>query len=353
MSVLSSLFASPWARLALAAALGLLIGVIVVRVVRFALRHALRDGSVLAIVLQRCTAPFELAVPLLGLKLALHSGVASGPPLPLLQQIATIALIAACTWLCVRAISGVERAVAVRHPVDMADNLAARRVLTQTRVLARTGMFVAGLFGVAAALMTFPAVRALGASLLASAGVAGLVVGLAARPVLSNLLAGLQIALAQPIRLDDVVIVEGEFGRIEEITGTYVVMRLWDERRLVVPLQWFIEHPFQNWTRASARIIGSVLLWVDYATPLAMLHAELRRVCQSAPEWDGKVCAMQVTDCDQRAMQVRALVSAADSGRAWDLRCRVRESLIDFLQRESPQSLPRLRMKDSVRAAAG
>jgi small-conductance mechanosensitive channel len=210
-------------------------------------------------------------------------------------------------------------------------------------VLARTVMVVVFVIGMGAALMIFPSVRQIGASLLASAGVAGLAVGLAAKPVLGSLIAGLQIALTQPIRLDDVVIVEGEWGRIEEITATYIVIKIWDERRLVVPLQWVIEHPFQNWTRCSAELLGSVFLWLDYRVSLAPLRAEVERVCREAPEWDGRVAGLQVVETSDRAMQVRVLVSAADAPKAWDLRCRVRESLIGFLQQHDPDGLPRLR----------
>jgi small-conductance mechanosensitive channel len=191
--------------------------------------------------------------------------------------------------------------------------------------------------------LTIPGVRQVGTSLLASAGVAGLAVGFAAKPVLSNLIAGLQIALTQPIRLDDVVIIEGEWGRIQEITGTYVVVRIWDDRRLIVPLNWFMENPFQNWTRTSSQLLGSVFLWVDYGVPLEPLRQELQRLCDKAPEWDRRVCLLQVTDTNEKAMQLRVLVSTADSGRGWDLRCRVREGLLKFLQEHYPQCLPRLR----------
>ena len=183
----------------------------------------------------------------------------------------------------------------------------------------------------------------LGATLLASAGILGLVAGIAARPVFGNLIAGLQIALAQPIRLDDVVIVEGEWGRIEEITSTYVVVRVWDERRLVVPLQWFIENPFQNWTRTSAQLLGTAFLWLDYRTPMDEVRAQLQRICEEDPRWDGRVCIAQVTDTREHTMEVRLLVSARNSGDLFDLRCVVRERMIDFLERCHPQALPRLR----------
>ncbi|MGN6312720.1 MAG: mechanosensitive ion channel family protein [Rhodanobacteraceae bacterium] len=347
MRTLAQVFAQPWSRLAVIAILALIAAVIVFRVLRFTARRLLTKDDLLAVVLLRCEQPFELVLPLLALQFALQDASTSMPHgawLNALRHAVTIALICALTWLGVRAISGIERAVALRHPSDIEDNLRARSVQTQARVLSRTAMFLLGLLGLATVLMTFPSVRQFGASLLASAGVAGIVIGFAARPVLTNLLAGLQIALAQPIRLDDVLIIENEWGRVEEITGTYVVLRIWDERRLVIPLQWFVENPFQNWTRKSSQIIGTVFLWVDYALPLPPLREELERIVHAAPEWDGRTCVLQVTDADSHAMQVRILVSTRDSGRGWDLRCKVREGLIDFLQREYPQYLPKLRI---------
>jgi hypothetical protein len=202
-------------------------------------------------------------------------------------------------------------------------------------------------------LTMFPAVRHVGASLLASAGLAGIVAGFAARPVPGNLIAGLQIGLPQPIRLDDVVIVEGEWGVIEESTGAFVVVRIRDERRLVVPLQWWIEHPFRNRTRSSTQLIGTVFLWVDDRMPVEPLRAEFARVCAAAPEWDRRVAVLQLAEAGERAMQVRALVSAADAGRAWDLRCRVREALLAYVQRECPAYLPRVRADSRVEPGGG
>jgi len=193
-------------------------------------------------------------------------------------------------------------------------------------------------------------VRQIGTSLLASAGLAGLAAGFAAKPVLGNLIAGLQIAISQPIRLDDVVIVEGEWGRIEEISGTYVVLKIWDERRMVIPLQYFIEKPFQNWTRSTSSLIGSVFLWVDYSLPLEELRAETERICKDIPHlWDGRVCVLQVTDTTDRAMQLRVLLSSVDSSRSWDARCHMRERLIAFVAKQYPQCLPQLRAEMSSR----
>ena len=255
----------------------------------------------------------------------------------------SLLLIVVTTWLCVTALRALGAAIEARHPIDVADNLHARQVRTQTRVLVRTGVLMLVLVGFGLALLTFPGVKQIGASVLASAGVVGIVAGFAARPVLGNVIAGLQIALTQPIRIDDVLIVEGEWGRVEEITGAFVVVRIWDQRRLIVPLQWFIEHPFENWRRKGADLLGTVFLWLDYRVPMEPLRAELKRIVEGDPDWDGRVCQMQVTDANERAVEVRALVSAADAGRAFSLRCRVREALIGFVQREHPEALPQVR----------
>ena len=259
-----------------------------------------------------------------------------------------IAMLVALTWFGVRSVRGLAAGVIAMHPLDAQDNLRARQVVTQTRVLANIGVVFVGAIGASLVLMTFPSLRQVGTSLLASAGVAGIVAGFAARSVLSNLMAGLQIALTQPMRLDDVLIVAGEWGRVEEIRGSYVVIRIWDERRLIVPLQWFIENPFENWTRSSAQILGTVFLWLDYRTPLEPLRNELQRIVPLSPAWDGRVAKVQVTDANERTILVRLLVSAASSGQAFELRCFVRESMIDFIQREYPDCLPRIRAENTL-----
>lgn len=342
-SELQKLLVHPIFSVATIAPLAMLAALLVHRLAPLIIRRLATGHLILEAVLRESLPPLRWLLPLLALQTVWTTAPADFPGLPAWQHGTLLAIIAVATWLAVNALIGVRDAILQRFPADAADNLQARRVRTQTTVLVRTLSGVMILLGMSAALMTFPDVRQIGASLLASAGLAGLVLGFAAKPVLGNLIAGLQIAVAQPIRIDDVVIVEGEWGRVEEITGTFVVVRIWDERRLVVPLQWFIEHPFQNWTRTSAHLIGTVFLWVDYSLPLAPLRGELERICREAPEWDGKVCLLQVTDTSDHAMQVRALVSSGDSGRNWDLRCRVREGLIAFVQQEYPLALPRLR----------
>ncbi|MNU51859.1 Miniconductance mechanosensitive channel MscM precursor [compost metagenome] len=210
-------------------------------------------------------------------------------------------------------------------------------------MLTRSAHAIVVLLGLSFVLLTLPGARQIGASLLASAGVAGLVAGIAARPVLGNFIAGLQIAFSQPIRIDDVLIVNGEWGTVEEIKGTYVVVRVWDERRLIVPLQWFIENPFENWTHTSSEILGTVFLWLDFSIPIEPLRAELTRICEAAPQWDGRVCTVQATDSNERAVRVRFLISAVDSGKAFELRCLVREQMLAFITTHYPHGLPRLR----------
>ncbi|MFC4764482.1 mechanosensitive ion channel family protein [Dyella koreensis] len=340
----------PWGRWALTVAVALGVAFILRCTAYVAMRRLARGHPVITSMLSRANAPMEWLMPLLTVAIALRVV----PDLESLRgqesfnHLLLVALIAVCTWLALRCIGALEDLAMRLYPIDGADNLRARSVVTQVRVLSRTGMVIVVLAGLAAVLMTIPGVRQFGASLLASAGLAGLAIGIAAKPVLSNLIAGLQIALTQPIRLDDVVIIKGEWGRIEEITGTYVVVRIWDERRLVVPLNYFIENPFENWTRRTARLIGTVFLWVDYRLPLAPLRTELERLCREAPEWDGRVCVLQVVEAGERAMQLRALVSSADSGQGWDLRCRVREGLIGFVQREYPECLPVMRLEHAA-----
>ncbi|HEV2956912.1 MAG TPA: mechanosensitive ion channel domain-containing protein [Xanthobacteraceae bacterium] len=220
------------------------------------------------------------------------------------------------------------------------------------RILERTAAALILVVTAACVLVTFESVREYGVSLFASAGIAGLIAGLAARPVLSNLFAGVQIAVTQPIRLEDAVIVENEWGWIEEITGTYVVIRLWDWRRLVVPLSYFIEKPFQNWTRQSPALIGSVLIYVDYTVPVARIRAELTEIVSRSKLWDRQVVNLQVTDAKHDTVELRALVSAANASAAWDLRCEVREALIAFLQREYPSALPKRRAEVTLSEGA-
>ncbi|GAB6039140.1 hypothetical protein JCM15519_36990 [Fundidesulfovibrio butyratiphilus] len=252
-------------------------------------------------------------------------------------------LIASIAWLTIQTLGGLEEVFLSRYPLDVADNLQARKMHTQVRFLKRMGIVLVVVISGASMLMLFDRVRQLGTSILASAGIAGIVVGLAAQRSITNILVGLQLALTQPIRLDDVVIVEKEWGRVEEITTTYVVVKLWDLRRLIVPTTYFTEKPFQNWTRVSSELLGTVFLYTDYTVPVEAVREELARVLARSRWWNGKVGSVQVTDSNPQGMQVRLVVSADDASATWDLRCEVREKMIAFLQERFPQSLPRIR----------
>ncbi|HEY1808946.1 MAG TPA: mechanosensitive ion channel domain-containing protein [Acidobacteriaceae bacterium] len=260
-----------------------------------------------------------------------------------LEHITGLGLIAATAWLVILFVDVARDVVAGRYRIDVSDNLTARRLQTQFDMLHRITVVLVVIVTASIMLMTFPAIKHIGVSILASAGLASLVVGMAMKDTLSNLVAGVQIAFAQPFRIEDAVVIDNEWGWIEEIGMMYVVVRIWDLRRLVIPLSYFLENAFQNWTRNSADLLGNTILYVDYTVPLEEMRAELKRICESSQKWKGQVCVLQVTDASEHTMQVRALMDARNSGDAFDLRCVVREGLIVWLQKNYPGSLPRYR----------
>lgn len=260
-----------------------------------------------------------------------------------LSKLVEIALIISFAGILIKSISVVQDFVMYRYDYSKTDNLRERKIRTQLLYLRQviTGFII--LLTIAAVLLTFDTMRRLGAGLLTGVGIGGIVVGFAAQRSLANLLAGFQIAFTQPIRIDDVVVVEGEWGRVEEITLTYVVVNIWDERRLILPITYFIEKPFQNWTRNSSQIIGSVFLYTDYNLPMEPLRTQLDRLLEGHPLWDKRVKALQVTNTTGQHVEIRILVSAANSGQAFDLRCFIREQMVAYINREYPGSLPRSR----------
>ena len=260
-----------------------------------------------------------------------------------INQILLLALVALVGWCCATALHISTVIYLRRFKLDAEDNLLARKHFTQVRVLERAGVTLVAIVTVAIGLMTFEPVRQYGVSLLASAGAAGLILGLAMQPILSNLVAGIQIAITQPIRIEDAVIVENEWGWVEEINATYVVVRLWDWRRMVLPLTYFIQKPFQNWTREGASLIGSVFLYVDHMAPISAMREKLKEIAARSPLWDRNVVNLQVSDARESVIEVRMLVNARNAPQAWDLRCEVREKMIGFLQAEHPKALPRHR----------
>ncbi len=322
---------------------GLVIHFLVWRLLR---RIARTTSSVLDDSLVRnCQRPTVFVFPVLAVYLCLPfmEELLGTESVAFLTNLLIALLTFSVAWTLIRLTSVAEDVVAERYDIDVSDNLRARAIRTQFAILRKISVVVIVVLASGLVLMSFEGFRQIGTGILASAGLAGLVVGFAAQKTLGNLLAGIQIAITQPIRMDDVLIVEGEWGRVEEITLTYVVVRIWDLRRLVLPISYFIEKPFQNWTRVSAELLGTVFLYVDYTVPVDAIRAELERVVQGSADWDGRVCGVQVTNTSPQGIEVRALVSASDASKAWDLRCEVREKLVSFLQREYPGALPKLR----------
>lgn len=272
------------------------------------------------------------------------STVNQSAPVAVAREVLHLLLIAAASWLVVKILIVIEDLVFVRLRVDVPDNRRRLRARTQVAIMRRLTAVTVTLLALATMLTSFAPLRTLGASLLASAGVAGVLVGLAAQATLVNVLAGLQLVWTDMLRFDDVVLVEGRWGRIEELTLTFVAVRLWDERRMVMPTTYFTRTPFENWSRRETRVIGSVVLHVDYRTPMAELRAEAYRLVSASPLWDRRDWVLQVIDATPSTMMVRLLASAADAPSSWDLTCELREGLIGFLTTRYPGSLPQARL---------
>ncbi len=258
------------------------------------------------------------------------------------EKISRIMLILTIGWLLIQVVRGLFHYWQKRFDITNPNNLEARKRLTQMSMIERIVIITIAFIFVAIALMTIESVRQLGVSLLASAGVAGIIIGFAAQRSFGQVFSGIQIAFTQPIRLDDVVVIEGEWGRIEEINITYAVVKIWDERRLIVPIDYFLNTPIQNWTRSNSDILGTVFLYVSYDLPLDPLREELARIVKDDPHWDGRVQNIQVTDSKEWYKEIRVLVSSVDSSKNWELRVAVREKLIDYINEHYPGSFAKI-----------
>lgn len=322
------------------------IALTLVEVVHRVIRRLGRRSLLMTELTEHAHRPFQVAATVLAVQFAVRfsTGYAIGTDWrQALLHLLVLAVIASAAWLVAALLVVFEDTALARFRVDVPDNRHARRVRTQVVMLRRLTIAVIVILTVGVMLMTFPSVRGIGAGVLTSAGVAGVVAALAAQSLLGNVFAGLQLAVSDAVRLDDVVVVEGEWGRVEELTLTYVVVQIWDDRRLILPTSYFTSTPFQNWTRTEAAVLGTAEFDVDWAIPVQAMREELRRLVESSDLWDGRVCVLQVTDATGGTITVRALVSAADAGSLWDLRCLVREHLVAWVRDQRPTALPRLR----------
>lgn len=335
----------------LAVAAGLLIKLIV----HSAFRYYSKVSSyfLLKSIITRIGGPFTWFMPLFILNLSLPLMRLSGPAEAAWHKVIEIALTITFAALLISIIRVFEDYVYHTYDLQKEDNLKERKVRTQLQFIRKLAVAVIVVITGAVILLSFESMRKIGAGLLTGVGIGGIIIGFAAQKSLGNLLAGFQIAFTQPIRIDDVLVVEGEWGRVEDITLTYVVVHIWDQRRLILPINYFIEKPFQNWTRVSAELIGAVFLYLDYAVPVQQLRTELTRLLMENPLWDKKVNALQVTDTRENTIEIRALVSGKNSSQVFDLRCHVREGLIAFIQKNHPEGLPKSRTEYNLNPVDG
>ncbi len=287
--------------------------------------------------------PLRLLIPILLVMLVIPYLSFPKAALSLIRHILSLCFIGCLAWILIDSVLFLKDMILRRYDVSAKDNLKARMVYTQVEVIERIFIAIICIIALSTMLMTFEKVRQVGVSILASAGIIGIIAGFAAQKSIATLFAGIQIAITQPFRIDDIVIVENEWGRIEEITLTYVVVKIWDLRRLVLPITYFLEKPFQNWTRISADILGTVFIYADYTLPVQEVREELQKIVKGSEWWDGKVCGVQVTNATEHTIEIRALISSPDASSAWNLRCAVREKLLGFIQKNYPECLPRVR----------
>lgn len=328
--------------IAAAALLGFLVKLIITALLRY-YKNA-EDYSLFKSILTHLSRPLNSFVPLLTLNALLPFLIHEASYVGYFKRLLEILLIISFSNVLLNTIKIFEDYVYHTYDFKKADNLEERKIQTQLRFIRKlVGAFIV-IITVAVVLLTFDNVRKIGAGLLTGVGIGGIIIGFAAQKSLGNLLAGFQIAFTQPIRIDDVLVVEGEWGRVEDITLTYVVLNIWDQRRLILPITYFIEKPFQNWTRTTAQLLGTVMLYVDYTCPVESVRTELNRLLTTTDLWDKRVAVLQVSDAKETTMELKVILSAADSGKIGDLRAYIREKLIIFIQENYGTALPKLRV---------
>ncbi|BAV08024.1 Mechanosensitive ion channel [Filimonas lacunae] len=325
--------------------IGVLVGFIIKFLLTFLLRFYTKNTSysIVASILRRLGKPVNYFLPLLAINALIPFMKLKARPEAQISRIAEILLTIAFAAILIGIIKVLEDYVYHRFDLAKPDNLRERKVRTQLQFVRKFAISLIIILTLCAILLSFESLRKLGTGLLTGVGVGGIIIGFAAQKSLGNLLAGFQIAFTQPIRIDDVLVVEGEWGKVEEITLTYVVLNIWDSRRLILPINYFIEKPFQNWTRTGSDLLGTAFFYLDHTAPIPEIRAELVRLLHASALWDKRVSVLQVTDIKERVIEVRALMSAQSSGIAFDLRCYIRENLMLFIQKNYPDCLPRTR----------
>lgn len=317
--------------------------IVIVEAAHWAMIRIGRRSALAADLARNMHKPFLVTLTLIAIQQAIRVYAGEFPGRGGVVHALVLGCIAAFAWLVAELLLVCEDMALARWSTDVPDNLRRRRLKTQVVMLRRVTVATIVILTAGVMLMTFPGIRALGASVLASAGLVSVIAALAAQSTLGNVFAGIQLAFSDAIRVDDVVVVEGEWGRIEEITLTYIAVQIWDDRRLILPTSYFTTKPFQNWTRNTSAVLGTAEVDVDWSTPIEPLRAELRRACENSELWDERVCVLQVTEATGGMIRLRALVSAADAGALWDLRCLVRERLVAWMWENQRGALPRTR----------
>jgi small-conductance mechanosensitive channel len=344
-TIWSNLF-EPWAWNLIIIALALVIGFIIKFVITSLLHYykGNNDYSLMRSAILHLGPALNHFLPLLILNLMLPVLKLDKIIFNFISRTMEILLVASFAGVLISSLNVLQDYVFNVYNLNKDDNLKERKIRTQLQFIRKIIIVMIILITVAIILLSFDNVRKIGAGLLTGVGIGSIIIGFAAQKSLGNILAGFQIAFTQPIRIDDVLVVEGEWGRIEDITLTYVVLNIWDQRRLILPITYFIEKPFQNWTRTTSELLGTVFLYVDYTFPVDELRTELTRLLNLSALWDKRVGILQVTDAKEKTIELRALVSARNSSQAFDLRCYVRENLIKFIRERYPSSLPKIRL---------
>ncbi|MCF0064958.1 mechanosensitive ion channel family protein [Dyadobacter chenwenxiniae] len=335
---------SPWLIVLPALIIGLIISAIVINIIK--ITAAKKEWQAIRAIRENLTSVLYFFIPLVLVTATLKTYSLTHKDYYWTFTISKVALIVVTTWLMTRIVIIIEKVLIDQLDFSTPDNNQARRLFTKIKFVKRIVIILIIIIGISILLLSFESVRQYGVGILTSAGIFSVIIGFAAQKSLANLMAGIQIAFTQPIKIDDVVIVEGEWGRIEEINLTYVVVNIWDLRRIVLPITYFIETPFQNWTRNDSALIGTAFFQLNYLTPVPKLREKLKEILDATPLWDGKSWALQVTDTQGQLMVVRALMSARNSSQTFDLRCLVREKMIEFISQEYPEALPSHRIEE-------